>query len=183
MTAQGHLFFSVASLIMAHKLKLTLEFTRGDWLHMIPGILLGALLPDIDHPFSTLGRLLRILSLPISKICGHRGFTHSLVAWLMLLIFCYQWLPNIWLIPNDLTQAFLLGYISHLIADMLTLTGVPLLWPLLFRFRLPLLPKKTNQRTERFIAIIFIVGACLLPSDYNIDLLSQVKNILQYFSF
>ncbi len=73
MTAEGHLLFSVASLIMANKLQITPEIAHGDWLHMVPGVLLGALLPDIDHPSSIPGRLLRIFSLPISKLCGHRG--------------------------------------------------------------------------------------------------------------
>lgn len=180
MTAEGHLLFSVASLIMAHKLELTPELAQGDWLHMVPGVLLGALLPDIDHPSSILGRLLRIISLPISKLCGHRGFTHSLVAWLILLISCYQWLPSQWDIPNDLIQAFLLGYMSHLVADILTPSGVPFLWPLPFRFCLPVLRSKSNKRAERFIAIILTVCACLLPIGYSIDFHSQFESIIKY---
>lgn len=180
MTAEGHLLFSVASLVMAHKLELTPELAQGDWLHMVPGVLLGALLPDIDHPSSIPGRLLRILSLPISKLCGHRGFTHSLVAWLLLLITCYQWLTVQWPIPNDLLQAFLLGYISHLIADMLTPSGVPFLWPLPMRFCLPILRGKSNKRAERFIAIALTVCACLLPASYHFDLYSQFEGIIKY---
>lgn len=180
MTAEGHLLFSVASLIMAHKLELTPELAQGDWLHMIPGVLLGALLPDIDHPSSILGRLLRIISLPISKLCGHRGFTHSLVAWLILLISCYQWLSSKWDIPHDLIQAFLLGYMSHLVADMLTPSGVPFLWPLPFRFCLPVLRSKSNKRAERFIAIVLTVCACLLPMGYSIDFHSQFDSIIKY---
>ncbi|ELX8378642.1 metal-dependent hydrolase [Providencia vermicola] len=180
MTAEGHLLFSVASLIMAHKLEITTELAQGDWLHMVPGVLLGALLPDIDHPSSIPGRLLRILSIPISKLCGHRGFTHSLIAWLLLMIACYQWLPSQWAIPNDLLQAFLLGYISHLIADILTPSGVPFLWPLPLRFCLPLLRSKSNKRAERFVAIALTVCACLLPAGYNFDLHSQFDSVIKY---
>lgn len=180
MTAEGHLLFSVASLVMAHKLELTPELAQGDWLHMVPGALLGALLPDIDHPSSIPGRLLRILSLPISKLCEHRGFTHSLVAWLLLTITCYQWLEMQWPIPSDLLQAFLLGYISHLIADMLTPSGVPFLWPLPMRFCFPILRGKSNKRAERFIAIVLTVCAFSLPASYNFDLYSQFESIIKY---
>lgn len=180
MTAEGHLLFSVASLVMAHKLELTPELAQGDWLHMVPGALLGALLPDIDHPSSIPGRLLRILSLPISKLCGHRGFTHSLIAWLLLSITCYQWLAVQWPIPSDLLQAFLLGYISHLIADMLTPSGVPFLWPLPIRFCFPILRSKSNKRAERFIAIALTVCAFSLPSSYSFDLYGQFEGIIKY---
>lgn len=180
MTAEGHLLFSVASLIMAHKLQITPELAQGDWLHMVPGALLGALLPDIDHPSSIPGRMLRIISLPISKLCGHRGFTHSLLAWLLLLISCYQWLPTHWGLSGDLLQAFLLGYLSHLIADMLTPSGVPFFWPLPHRFCLPLLRSKTNKRGERFISVILTVCACLLPGGYQFDIDLQIDNLIKY---
>ncbi|BBV08249.1 TPA: metal-dependent hydrolase [Providencia stuartii] len=180
MTAEGHLLFSVASLIMAHKLEITPELAQGDWLHMVPGALLGALLPDIDHPSSIPGRMLKILSLPISKLCGHRGFTHSLIAWLLLVLACYQWLPANWPIPNDLIQAFLLGYMSHLVADILTPSGVPFLWPLPFRFCFPLLRSKSNKRAERFIAIVLAVCACFIPVSYSFDFHSQFESIIKY---
>ncbi|MBO1916648.1 metal-dependent hydrolase [Providencia rettgeri] len=98
--------------------------------------LLGALLPDIDHPSSIPGRLLRFF-ITHFQIVWAPGFTHSLVAWLLLMISCYQWIPTEWAIPNDIIQAFLLGYISHLVADMLTPSGVPFLWPLPQRFVFP----------------------------------------------
>lgn len=86
MTAEGHLLFSVATLVLAQKLEITPVLAQGDWFHMIPAVLLGSLLPDLDHPGSILGRLFRIISLPLSKLCGHRGFTHSLLAFCGLAI-------------------------------------------------------------------------------------------------
>ncbi|WP_369311476.1 metal-dependent hydrolase [Providencia rettgeri] len=180
MTAEGHLLFSVASLIMAHKLQVTPELAQGDWLHLVPGALLGALLPDIDHPSSLPGRLLRIFSLPISKLCGHRGFTHSLLAWLLLMLSCYQWIPPQWSIPTDLIQAFLLGYLSHLIADMLTPSGVPFLWPLPQRFCFPVIRGKNSKRGERFIAVVLTVCACLLPTGYQFDFYTQIEITIKY---
>lgn len=182
MTAEGHLLFSVASLVMAHKLQITPEFAQGDWLHMVPGVLLGALLPDIDHPSSILGRLFRIISLPISKLCGHRGFTHSLIAWLILLLSSYQWLPHYWDLPSDLIQAFLLGYMSHLVADMLTPSGVPFLWPLPTRFCFPILRGKSSKRGERFIAVLLTVCAVLIPTGHSADWFQQIESALNYFN-
>ncbi|UNH31969.1 metal-dependent hydrolase [Moellerella wisconsensis] len=182
MTAEGHLLFSVASLVLAHKLEITPEFTQGDWLHMLPGVLLGALLPDIDHPSSIIGRLFRVISVPIFKLCGHRGFTHSFIAWGLLILFCYTGIPAEWVLPNDLLQAFLLGYFSHLIADMLTPAGVPLLWPLPRRFRLPILRGKTNKKAERFIAVLLTVCAYFIPTHISLPLQQQISHIVNLIS-
>lgn len=89
-------------------------------------------------------------------------------------------LPANWPIPNDLIQAFLLGYMSHLVADILTPSGVPFLWPLPFRFCFPLLRSKSNKRAERFIAIVLAVCACFIPVSYSFDFHSQFESIIKY---
>ncbi|WP_340616343.1 metal-dependent hydrolase [Xenorhabdus entomophaga] len=165
MTAEGHLLFSVASLVLAHQLEITPEIAQGDWLHMLPGALLASLLPDIDHPSSTLGRLFRFISIPIARLCGHRGFTHSLVALIAGITLFQTEIPSDWPIPTDFVHAMVVGYISHLIADMLTPAGIPLLWPLRIRFCIPIVRGKDKQRkkTERFIAVLLVVIAIILP--------------------
>ncbi|MFS1562922.1 MAG: hypothetical protein ACL7AX_04260 [Candidatus Arsenophonus phytopathogenicus] len=52
-----------------HKLGITPEFAHGDWLHLLAGALLGALLPDIDHPSSSLG--------PLFRFCANVSFMWS----------------------------------------------------------------------------------------------------------
>lgn len=48
--------------------------------------------------------------------------------------------------PADAIQGMVLGYLSHILADMLTPAGVPLLWPCRWRFRLPILvPQKATS--------------------------------------
>ncbi|MBD2812325.1 metal-dependent hydrolase [Xenorhabdus sp. Vera] len=163
MTAEGHLLFSVASLILAHKLEITPEIAQGDWLHMLPGVLLASLLPDIDHPSSTLGRLFRFISIPIARLCGHRGFTHSLLALIVGIILFQTEIPSDWPIPTDFIHAMVVGYISHLAADMLTPAGIPLLWPLRIRFCIPILRGKERKKAERFIAVLIVVIAIILP--------------------
>ncbi len=67
--------------------------------------LVGSLLPDIDHPKSTLGRYN-----PVVGLMKHRGHTHSLIG-IFILATPFLGLSN---------EAYLFGVIggfSHLIAD------------------------------------------------------------------
>ncbi len=94
--------------------------------------LAGSLLPDIDHPQSWAGRKMRVVSVPLSMLVGHRGVTHSLLAVVAALAVLAglgdagPWAP------------LAVGYLSHLLADALTPSGVPLLWPHRRRFSLNL---------------------------------------------
>lgn len=183
MTATGHLLFSVSSLILVHKLAITPEFAYGDWLHLLAGALLGALLPDIDHPRSYLGRLFRFISVPIYRLCGHRGFTHSLLAWLLIILFLTQ-LPNSYWLSDTLIQAFLLGYLSHLVGDMLTAKGIHFLWPSKISFCFPILGNNSNQKAERSIAILLAICSILIPSNFKLPLqplLQETKNNVIYY--
>ncbi len=80
MTAQGHLLFSVTCTLLAHKLQLTPALADASLWHTVPAALASALLPDLDHPKSVLGQRLPWISKPLSRLFGHRGFTHSLLA-------------------------------------------------------------------------------------------------------
>lgn len=93
---------------------------------------LGALLPDIDHPQSWAGRKLRVVSVPLALVFGHRGITHSLlaVAGAIALLAVMG--------TGGMAAPVAIGYLSHLLADALTPSGVPLLWPSRRRFTLNL---------------------------------------------
>ena len=83
----------------------------------------GALLPDLDHPGSTFGRLVPFISIPIAALFGHRGITHSLVGVVLVLI------GTCWAGGGWCAWPLGVGYISHVAADMVTPSGCPLLWP------------------------------------------------------
>ncbi|MBA0215793.1 metal-dependent hydrolase [Pectobacterium brasiliense] len=168
MTAEGHLLFSVACAILAKKVELSPALATGDWWHIIPGALLTALLPDIDHPKSVLGQRLKWLSSPIARLFGHRGFTHSLLAIAAGIFFIQTRLPPDWLIPTDAYHAMIVGYLSHILADMLTPSGVPLLWPCRWRFRLPILNSQKGNQLERFLCLACI-GFSLYQPQKNLD--------------
>lgn len=131
----------------------------------------GALLPDIDMPGSTLGSKvpgqtgigraavgglllyagtilinnnLRLLGLVVAAtaLLHHRGITHSLLAIGAAWFASKTVLPALW-------QPFVLGFASHIAADILTPMGVPILWPLPWRLSLPVV--KTSHMLERSI--------------------------------
>lgn len=105
-------------------------------------VLLGSLLPDIDHPEGSLANE-EVIGLPVLKplawligtIFGHRGVTHSLLALAAVIalgeapMLPWAWANLGWLIGW--------GYASHLVADAMTKQGVPLLWPLPLHVGLP----------------------------------------------
>lgn len=86
-------------------------------------VLIASMIPDIDNPKSPIGRVLLPLSKYINTHYGHRTITHSLVALCATTLICY--------VCQCHTLFWFLGYLSHLIFDMLTLQGVPLFFPFL----------------------------------------------------
>lgn len=101
MTAEGHLFFSIACAVFAKNAELTPVLAQGDWWHIVPSAVLTCLLPDIDHPKSFLGQRLSWISKPVARAFGHRGFTHSLLAVFGALTLFYLKVPDSWIVPAD----------------------------------------------------------------------------------
>lgn len=172
------------------------------------GLAVGAvagLLPDIDEPNAMLARgswvpyrlgpLARflgvIVSLPfkiagyfLKGVLGHRGGTHSLAMSVMftllfaipitaLLGFKWDWL--IWTIW--------FGFMSHLFADMHNPSGVPLMWPVMSKYktfhvlpgalRIPTqTPPNIREQTCRLGA--YVVTAVCLGGFYMLPLIWQL---------
>lgn len=89
-----------------------------------------SLLPDIDHPESTIGRVFRPFSKFIQQKYGHRTVTHSLFAImvisaaflpLLLLPRLLQWGGPFW---TGLYGAALLAFSSHIFIDLFNKSGV-----------------------------------------------------------
>ncbi|MCU5774913.1 metal-dependent hydrolase [Erwiniaceae bacterium BAC15a-03b] len=165
MTAEGHIIFAIASAIFAKRAELTPELASGDWWHIVPAALLTCLLPDIDHPKSLLGQRLKWISQPVARIFGHRGFTHSLLAVLGGLALFQMNVPADGPLPADVLQGMVLGYLSHIAADMLTPAGVPLLWPCRWRFRLPILNSQKGNQLERTLCMALVAWSMWFSPD------------------
>jgi inner membrane protein len=121
---------------------------------------LGALLPDIDHPQSWAGRKFRMISVPLSLMVGHRGVTHSLLA----VVGCIVALAMLG--TGSLLAPVAVGYLSHLAADGLTPSGVPLLWPHRRRFTLNLC--HTGSLMEiGLMAVVAVLGGWAAGVDFS----------------
>jgi len=80
-------------------------------------IALGSLFPDIDTPYSVLGRY-NIFTF----IMKHRGRLHTLPGLLLISIVVYLFL-------DDFVWGFVYGYGLHLIMDTITPMGIMWLYP------------------------------------------------------
>lgn len=95
------------------------------------GISIGSLLPDIDHPKSKISRLLFPISW-VFKPVKHRSITHSLLGLYLLIELMWKW----WHLSPQLFDGVMIGYVSHLIGDMLGYTGIPLAYPIKKRIKI-----------------------------------------------
>jgi len=93
------------------------------WYVYFPLAALGSLLPDGDHPNSYIGRRLGIFSKLLNFLAGHRGVMHSI--WVPLLIGILIWTS----IGKQFAIPLVLGYMSHLISDSLTVQGINFIHP------------------------------------------------------
>lgn len=108
--------------------------------------LLFAVLPDIDYPKSIPGRLCP-WSAQIWKRVGHRTATHSL---LFLGLFYIA------------GPAAFLGLASHILLDLLTPSGVQLLWPRNTSYVILGGPVKTGSRAENMLFVLLVVTSLFL---------------------
>lgn len=109
------------------------QFTNHDPIIMLGAGVVGALLPDICHGGSKIGRKLSLLSKLINMLFGHRTFTHSLLFLVIVAALLNAFIPN-----EAVKAGFLAGMISHYILDMATKNGIKLLFPLGMTVRFPL---------------------------------------------
>lgn len=98
------------------------------------GSLLGALLPDLDAPQSRLSNTriagmqpLRFPARLLNTTLGHRGALHSFVG--MFLACGLVSLPLVVFGLAGLALGIGVGFLSHLLLDAITRSGLPLLWP------------------------------------------------------
>ena len=105
---------------------------------------IGALLPDIDSPAGKIWSYLpfgRTAGELVNPFLRHRNITHSLlgvaiVGFGMHLLLSH--VPSYWGIQTmTVWVCFMAAYGSHIVADMVTVEGVPLLFPYHHMFGIP----------------------------------------------
>lgn len=101
-----------------------LSFNIDNSIFFLVVVLFFGSLPDIDHHKSWIGGRFKVVSFLINTFSKHRGIFHSIFPVLILYgIFLYYGLREIGL-------AAAMGYLSHLVLDALTKTGINLLYPI-----------------------------------------------------
>lgn len=85
-------------------------------------ILIASALPDIDSHKSKIGRNIKPVSFLINLFFRHRGIFHS--PFVLILISML-----IAIINHEIAIAFFIGYLSHLVLDSLTPSGIMLFYP------------------------------------------------------
>lgn len=131
--------------------------------------IVGALIPDLDQASNRLwdllpggnltGKVLRNLFL------AHRTISHSLLGLFLTYEITMYLMPKIFnatfVEPIVVAYALIIGYISHLLLDLITTGGIPLLWPMKWKFGFPpvkFLRVKTDHWVENWIIFPAIVG-------------------------
>ncbi len=143
---------------------------------------LFALLPDIDHPESTIGRIFSPLAKSIQRKYGHRTVTHSIFAIMLmaLLLLPVVLIPKIIFAPSGGAGALgqlsgvvnpwapfyfaaLLSFSSHIFIDLFNKSGVRLFAPLsqkeYISFRTPQFRVLVSSFQEYIIFFVIIFFA------------------------
>lgn len=157
MTGRTHLTIGVA---VGLALAQTMHAAPQQSALIVAAAALGSLLPDIDHPQSMLSGWIPGSGL-LTLFTRHRGITHSL-------LFCMLLPAALWYamtsagsiaIPYIYPLGLVLGMCSHLLSDMLTPAGVPLLYP--FKAMWKVLPGRLLALTK-WAGLEFVVWLAAL---------------------
>jgi inner membrane protein len=127
---------------------------------------LGSLLPDIDTPKASLGRIFP-LSFWIEHRWGHRTITHS---WVFIVLSCILFSPLLFFKKFLIYSCLILGVISHIMIDMANTSGVTFFYPDTTRYVFP--AEKTSRievgSKKEFIllAILIFITTITTPISY-----------------
>lgn len=160
MTGANHavfgLIFSIGvGIVLGFPFLIIMDTNSVELWSFLAGVVLGAALPDIDHPGSSIGRRFWPISWIIGKIFGHRGITHSLLGASLILWGLYAWQGGY----TIFWVGTALGYVSHLIGDMCTVAGCPMFWPIRVPIRFPF---RIRTGTIGEYVVILVAGILLV---------------------
>jgi inner membrane protein len=133
-------------------------------------VVVGSLLPDIDHTKSIIGKLFYPLARWLDRRFGHRTVTHSLlfligVTVLTVLLESFLQSPD-----HNIALILFFSVLSHFILDMVTLQGIPLFYP--FRRNPCVIPGNPDMRIEsgnfKAETTAFLIFVALSFSSYDL---------------
>jgi len=149
------------------------EMTLATALVAFSANMIGGLAPDLDQPTSGLWHRIRAGSVFGRLITpffgGHRYISHSLIGVILfgyVLSIILNIMSTFLLVDMDIVWwAFMIGFVSHLIADTFTTEGVPWLFPIPLHFGIPPL-KLMRFKTGGVVEKSFVFPGLLLVNAY-----------------
>lgn len=133
----------------------------SDWRYITVTIFF-ALLPDIDHTKSLIGKIFRPIAAYLNTNYGHRTITHSLIFYIATISIVAA-LESLTKSQYSYTLTASLALGSHYIFDMCTKAGIPLLYP--FSRRPCVLPGNPKLRLStndiKAETGVFLIFCCL----------------------
>lgn len=135
--------------------------------------LIGGLAPDLDQVTSDLWQRLpagSIIGRLIAPVLGsHRYISHSIIGILLtgfVLRHLLAAMHTVLLVDmNIVWSAFMIGYLSHLVTDMLTKDGVPWFFPIPLRIGIPPL-RFLRIKTGGVIEKSFVFPTLMIANGY-----------------
>jgi inner membrane protein len=136
MTGKTHQIIGLTSGLYYYLAVVPVAYNPATFAAVLVASSIASLLPDIDNPAAKIWN-----TLPFGHVAGelvnpfirHRNISHSFMGLAIVGFLAHELIrrmPLYWGINGHLMfVAFLLGYSSHILADMLTVEGVPLLFP------------------------------------------------------
>lgn len=160
MTGRTHDLFAFTALAFVIANNPPQHVTLATALVALSANFIGGLAPDIDQPTADLwrripaGGIIGRLFTPF--LGGHRFISHSILGVFVFGLITHTILnisKSVVLVDMNLVwNAFMIGFISHLVIDMLTKEGVPWLFPIPFHFGFPpfrFIRLKTGEFVEK----------------------------------
>ena len=157
MTGKTHIMGGIAaSLAFA-------QITNYDPVLLLGAGAVGAIIPDICHGGSKIGRTFPVISKIVNALFGHRTFTHSLLFLLLAALLFNTILPD-----ESIRAGLLVGMISHLVLDMATKNGIKLFFPLKITVRFPLTAKTGGTAESVVFALLSLLSVYFGMSAFNL---------------
>lgn len=188
MTGKTHVAIGIVA-----GLTISAEQPLENQLILVLASVLGSLVPDLDHPKAKLNRKLLFIKNKFYKtlfylslaagfiyfyfqaennvfgllglmtffigISSHRSFTHSIVGLLVA-----SSIVKLFAVPS-IYAGFVIGYVLHLIADLFTIKGIKLFYPLKTNISSPVVIN-TNNGLEDIIFILLSLYSLFLVFNY-----------------
>lgn len=128
----------------------------------------GSMLPDLDQATNRLWDMLpfgdAVGKLLSKAFLSHRSLSHSFLGVIMFDQLSYWIFPRIlngsYINPWIVSLSLMIGYLSHLLADGVTEEGLPLLFPLKYKFGFPPIKSwriKTGKWFENFVVTPLVI--------------------------